>query len=308
MKQEADGVTKTLQYVRKYKLGIGAQGFLFNGKEFYKEELKKDSKTGLSSIVVTDKIKDVLEKIVDGGIRQRILERLNRGFEEGADYRANVAQALANLKNLDEDPIYSDDAKTRPIRTVRKYVSSSTMVAVRKDGNGKPMSFVEPDGNHHVAFYKDENGVITESIVTKWLAVQRKLNHIPIIIDNPSQTWCEVLERNDVPEELLQSLPKDNSTFLLSLQIGEAFIMGMEDADYQKALLAKDVRTLCDHLFYVQNASSHDYRFRRHVEAKYDTNDMNKDDMRFLRIRTIDDLFNNNPHKVKVTVLGVIVE
>ena len=159
MKQEADGVTMTPQYVRKYKLGIGAQGFLFNGKEFYKEELKKDSKTGLSSIVVTDKIKDVLDKIVDGDIRQRILERLNRGFEEGVDYRVNVAKALANLKNLDDDPVYSDDAMTRPIRTVRKYVSSSTMVAIRMDSNGRPIAFVEPDDNHHVAFYKDEDSV-----------------------------------------------------------------------------------------------------------------------------------------------------
>ena len=308
MKQEADGVTMTPQYVRKYKLGIGAQGFLFKGDEVYKEELKKDSKTGLSKIVVTDKIMDVLEKVVDGGIRQRILERLNRGFEEGTDYRANVTQALANLKNLEEDPIYSDDAKTRPIRTVRKYVSSSTMVAVRKDSNGKPISFVEPDDNHHVAFYMYQDGERTESVVTKWQAVQRKLNHIPIIIDNPSQTWNEVLGRNDVPDELLQSLPQDKSIFLLSLQKGEAIIMGLEEMNYQRALEKKDMRTLCNHLFYVQSASSHDYRFRRHVEAKYDTKDMNKDDMRFLRIRTVDELFKNNPHKVKVTVLGDIVE
>ena len=307
MRQEADGFTMTPQYVRKYKLGIGAQGFLFNGKEFYKEELKKDSKTGLSSIVVTDKIKDVLDKIVDGGIRKRILERLNRGFVGGADYRANVAQALANLKNLDEDPIYSDDAKTRPIRTVRKYVSSSTMVAVRKDSNGKPMSFIEPDGNHHVAFYKDENGVIKESIVTKWQAVQRKLNHIPIIIDNPSQTWSEVLGRNDVPEELLQSLPKDSSTFLLSLQIGEAFIMGMEDSDYQKALEERDMRTLSEHLYFVQNISSNNYRLRRHVESSFDITDMNKEDQRFLNIKSVNSFFNNNPHKVKITILGDII-
>lgn len=307
MKQEADGVTMTPQYVRKYKLGIGAQGFLFNGKEFYKEELKKDSKTGLSKIVVTDKIMDVIEKIVDGGIRQRILERLNRGFEEGTDYRANVAKALANLKNLDEDPIYSDDAKTRPIRTVRKYVSSSTMVAVRKDSSGKPMSFVEPDGNHHVAFYKDENGVITETIVTKWQAVQRKLNHIPIIIDNPSQVWSDVISRNDVPDELLQSLPKDSSTFLLSLQIGEAFIMGMENADYHKALEEKDKRSLAEHLYFVQNISSNNYRLRRHVESSYDITDMNKEDQRFLNIKSIGSFFNSNPHKVKISILGDIV-
>ena len=305
MKQEADGLKP--QFVRKYKLGIGAQGFLFNGKEFYKEELKKDSKTGLSSIVVTDKIKEVLEKVVDGGIRRRILERLNRGFEEGADYRANVPQALANLKNLDEDPIFSDDAKTRPIRTVRKYVSSSTMVAVRKDSNGKPMSFVEPDGNHHVAFYRDENGVITESIVTKWQAVQRKLYDIPIIIDNPSRTWSEVMGRNDIPEELLQSLPKDSSTFLLSLQIGEAFIMGMEDADYQRALEEKDMHKIAEHLYFVQNISSNNYRFRRHVESSFDTNDMNKEDQRFLNIKSIGSFFISQPHKVKITVLGDII-
>lgn len=306
MKQEADGLKP--QYVRKYKLGIGAQGFLFNGKEFYKEELKKDSKTGLSTIVVTDKIKDVLDKVVDGGIRKRILERLNRGFEEGTDYRADVSRALSNLKNLDEDPIYSDDAKTRPIRTVRKYVSSSTMVAVRKDGNGKPTSFVEPDGNHHVAFYKDENGEISESIVTNWQAVQRKLTHIPIIIDNPSKTWNEVLQRNDVPEELLQTLPKYKSIFLLSLQKGEAIVMGMEEADFQMAIKGHDVRVLADHLYFVQSASARDHRFRRHVESKYDTNDINKDDMRFLRIRTVQEIFENNPHKVKVTVLGDIIE
>ena len=308
MRQEADGVTMTPQYVRKYKLGIGAQGFLFKGDEVYKEEVKKNSKTGLSKIVVTDKIKDVLDKIVDGDIRQRILERLNRGFEEGVDYRVNVAKALANLKNLDDDPVYSDDAMTRPIRTVRKYVSSSTMVAIRMDSNGRPIAFVEPDDNHHVAFYKDEDDEKKEIVVTKLLAVQRKLNHIPIIIDNPSQTWSEVLGRNDVPEELLQSLPKDKSIFLLSLQKGEAIIMGLEEMDYQRAILAKDMRTLCNHLFYVQSASSRDYRFRRHVEAKYDTKDINKDDMRFLRIRTIDELFINNPHKVKVTVLGDIIE
>lgn len=308
MKQEADGVTLTPQYVRKYKLGIGTQGYLFKGNETYKEELKKDKKTGLPQIVVTDKIKDVLDKIVDGGIRKRILERLNRGFEEGTDYRTNTAKALENLKNLDEDPIYSDDAKTRPIRTVRKYVNSSTMVAVRKDGNGKPVSFVEPDDNHHVAFYKDKDGVITESIVTKWQAVQRKLKHIPIIVDNPTQTWNDLVGRNDVPEELLQSLPKDNSEFMLSLQKGEAVILGLEEAAYQKAIDSNDMHTLSNHLYFVQSASLSDYRFRRHVESSFDKMGMNKEDQRFLNVKSIGAFFNYNPHKVKVTILGDIIK
>lgn len=309
MKQEntSEGVKLSPQYVRKYKLGIGAQGYLFDGKEFYKEEIKNDSKTGLSTIVVTDKIDDVLRKIVDGGIRKRILERLNRDFPEGADYRSNVPKALANLKDLEEDPIYSDDAKTRPIRTVRKYVASSTMVAIRKDDNGRSVSYAEPDGNHHVAMYKEKDGTITESIVTKWQAVQRKLHKIPVIVDNPSLLWNEVMERTDIPEELLQSLPKDKSTLLLSMQIGEAFIMGMDEADYQRAIEEKDMKALEAHLYYVQNLSSSNYRFRRHVESSYDITGMNKDDQRFLNIKSITALFNYNPHKVKITVLGDIL-
>lgn len=309
MKQEntPEGVRQTPQYVRKYKLGIGAQGFLFNGKEFYKEELKKDPKTGLQSIVVTDKIKDVLDKVVDGGIRRRILERLNRGFEEGKDYRTNVPQALANLKNLDEDPIYSDEAKTRPILSVRKYVASTTMVAVRKDNIGNPLAYVEPDGNHHVAFYKNRDGVIEERIVTKWQAVQRKLHHIPIIVENPSATWSELISRTDVPEEILQELPKDESTLLLSMQIGEAFIMGMEENDFERALEEKDTKTLAEHLYFVQNLSSSNYRLRRHVESSYDITGMNKEDQRFLNIKSIGALFNYTPHKVKITVLGDII-
>ena len=306
MKQEADGKTLTPQYVRKYKLGVGEQGFRFNGKEFYKEELKKDTKTGRSSIVVTDKIKDVLDKVVDGGIRRRILDRLNRGFEEGTDYRVNVAQALANLKNLDGDPIFSDDAKTRPIRTVRKYVSSSTMVTVRKDNNGRPMAFVEPDGNHHVAFYKEDDETITECIVTKWQAVQRKLNNVPIIIDNPSQTWSEVFDRDDVPEDVLKTLPKDKSSLLLSMQIGEAFIMGMDESEFQRTLKENDMKTVAEHLYFVQNISAGNYRMRRHVESSYDTKDMNKQDQRFLNIQSVGALFNYKPHKVKVTILGDI--
>ena len=83
--------------------------------------------------------------------------------------------------------------------------------------------------------------------------------------------------------------------------------MGMEDADYQKAIEEKDTRSLTEHLYFVQSISSYDYRFRRHVEAQYDTNDINKEDLRFLRIRNIQALFEYNPYKIKVTVLGDVI-
>ena len=113
--------------------------------------------------------------------------------------------------------------------------------------------------------------------------------------------------RNNVPDELLLSLPKDSCTFLLSLQIGEAFIMGMEDSDYQRALVENDMQSLAEHLYFVQNISSNNYRMRRHVESSFDIKDMNKEDKRFLNISSLDALFSYNPHKVKLTVLGDII-
>ena len=83
--------------------------------------------------------------------------------------------------------------------------------------------------------------------------------------------------------------------------------MGMEDADYGRALEGKDMQSLAEHLYFVQNISSNNYRLRRHVESSFDTTDMNKEDQRFLNISSLDALFRINPHKVKLTVLGDII-
>ena len=230
----SEGVIMHPCYVRKYKMGVGGQGSLFTGNESYKETRKIDKNTGLEEIEIKDKILDVLNKVVDKGIRDRILARLNRGFEDGKDYRHDVKRALENLKNLDTDPIYSDDACTRPIRSVRKYVASNTMVAVRKDEAGRPIAFVEPDGNHHVAIYRSSEGEFNEVIITKWQAVNRKLYKLPLIVTNPNQLWDELANRNDVPQEVMENLPEPNSEFLFSMQIGEAFIMGLSDEEYKQ--------------------------------------------------------------------------
>ena len=57
----------------------------------------------------------------------------------------------------------------------------------------------------------------------------------------------------------------------------------------------------------VQNISSGNYRFRRHVESSFDKTDMNKEDLRFLNIQSLGVFFSYKPHKVKVTVLGEII-
>ncbi|MBR1916555.1 MAG: type II CRISPR RNA-guided endonuclease Cas9 [Bacteroidaceae bacterium] len=293
------------EIVRKYGI-LGGMGCLFNGKETYKETTVTDKKTGLSMIKVTDGIKDVLDKIVDGGIRKRILERLNRGFEQGTDYRSNTKKALDNLRNLDQDPIYLDDAHTIPIKTVRKYTRSTKAIPLRYNANGEPIAFVEPGGNHHVALYKTPDETIKEHICTNWHAVQRRMYGFPAIIDNPSDIWQQVANNDKLPEDLLTHLPEDNSQFIMSMQIGDAFILGMEEDEYLRAIKDKDYTLLSEYLYFVQNLSEGDYTFRRHVESKYDKSQVNKEGHRFLR-KGKEALMQLIPHKIHISIMGDIL-
>ncbi len=118
--------------VKKYKLGIGAQGFLFTGKETIKEKEKKNKKTGLTQIIAEDKIKTTLESVVDKGIRKIILDRLNRGFENGKTYKDDIKKAFDNLKNLENDPIFSDKDQKHPIHSVRCFTGLAAVVPVKK--------------------------------------------------------------------------------------------------------------------------------------------------------------------------------
>ena len=83
--------------------------------------------------------------------------------------------------------------------------------------------------------------------------------------------------------------------------------MGMEDSDYKKAIEEKDMKSLAEHLYFVQNISSNNYRLRRHIESSFDTTDMNKEDQRFLNIQGIGSFFNKNPRKVKINIIGDII-
>lgn len=296
----------TKEIVRKYGI-LGSMGCLFTGKETYKEETVIDKKTGITTIKIYDGIKDVLDKIVDGGIRKRILERLNRGFEEGKDYRSDTKKALDNLRHLDKDPIFLDDNKTIPIKTVRKFTHSTTAIPLRLNERKEPIAFVEPGRNHHVAFYKTPDGTIKEHLCTNWHAVQRRLYGLPAIIDNPSKVWMQAMNNDKFPEDLLTHLPEDQWVFITSLQIGDALILGMGDEEYRQAINNKDYKLLSENLYYVQNLSSSNYRFRRHVEAKYDITQMNKDDKRFYNIKSTGAFFNLNPHCIKVSVIGEII-
>ena len=94
------------------------------------------------------------------------------------------------------------------------------------------------------------------------------------------------------------------------MQRNEMFILGMPEDDYQNAIQDNDYAMLSEYLYRVQSLSSGYYCFTRHVET--DISKMkelaNKPGNRFYRVRNTKGLINLNPHKVKITNLGEILE
>ena len=295
------------EIVKKYKLGKGAQGFIFTGKETYEKKEKLDNKTGEIQILEDDKIKNVLDSIVDGNIRSKILERLNQGFEEGKDYRTDVKKALDNLNNLDKNPIFADKNNTIPIRTVRCRTGLSAVVPIKRNEQGEPISFVKPGNNHHIAIYRDKEGQLQEHIVTFWHAVERKKYGLPVIIDNPIDVWDSIMDKQ-LPESFLEKLPDVNWTFEMSLQQNEMFVLGMEDDYFEEAMRDNDLTTISKYLYRVQSISESDYWFRLHIETQNDKTPSAKLAKKYHRIKSIKAFYELNPHKVYISVIGKIIE
>ncbi len=296
--------------VKKYKLGVGSQGFLFTGKETVKDKVKINKKTGAKQIVVEDKVLNAINSIVDKGIRRIVLDRLNRGFEKGTTYKDDVKKAFDNFRNLENDPVFSDKNKQQPIRSVRCFTGLSAVVPVKKDSEGKEIGYVKPGNNHHIAIYTDENGKKQEHICTFWHAVERKKYNLPVIISNTNEVWDRILVQpdNTYPDSFLQQLPPANLEMVLSLQQNEMLILGMNNEEVENSFENKDYNIISEKLYRVQSLSEADYWFRHHLETKINNDENSRLCKRFFRVRSLNALFNLNPLKVKIDYLGNIIK
>ena len=267
---------------------------LANGKNLEKADCYKEEyviKYSLNGF----KAKDI-ESVVDDHIRDVLYKRLE-------EFNHNEKEAF---KDIDNNPIYADAAHKIKIRNVRCFTGLSAVVPVKKDGNGKAIGFVKPGNNHHIAIYKDEHGTLQESVVTFWHAVERKKYGLPIIITNPAEAQ-EIAKAKDCPDEFTAYLPNEKWSFEQSLQENEMFIMGLANDIYENALVEKNYSLLNQHLYRVQKISSSDYYFRHHLETKLDDSASAIEIGKYKRIRSFKAFQQQNPHKVKISLLGKLI-
>lgn len=126
-----------------------------------------------------------IEKVIDKGIRKILKARL-------AKFNGDAKKAFSNL---DENPIYIDEAKKIALKRVSiEGVLSAIPLHTLKDQAGKPIigkdgkpvlgNYVQTSNNHHIAFYYDENGNLQDNAVSFFEAAERKSQGIPIVDKN----------------------------------------------------------------------------------------------------------------------------
>ena len=230
--------------------------------------------------------------------------------------RARLAAFGGKAKDAFAKPLYSDAAQTMEIKSVRCYtgLQDRAVAAVRFNEQGEAIGYAKTGNNHHIAIYQDANSQYHELVVSFWQAVERKRYGLPIVIEDPKAVWDRVMDM-DLPQAFLETLPKDDWQFVVSLQANEMFILGLEDGDFEMAMENKDYQLLNKHLYRVQKIGSKDYSFRHHIETsvddKYDgvqNRQLSAKMKKLQRFNSLGAFKAQHPHKVRVNLLGEITE
>ena len=237
---------------------------------------------------------DDVKAIVNKGVKKAIIQRLS-------EYGNNPKEAF---KDLDKNPVWLNKEKQIPIKNVRCFTGLTELQPLHKNDENEPVDFVSTRNNHHIAIYKDQEGKLHENIVTFWQALERKKANIPVIVRDPKKIWDSLLNLEIDKQDLLSSLPKDDWTYITSMQQNEMFIFNMNEDELLDAIKENQFDLISPNLYKVQKISSMYYNFRHHLDTSVKEIKELKDE----NWKRISSLSNFNPIKVSLNNLGKILK
>jgi CRISPR-associated endonuclease Csn1 len=135
--------------------------------EIYEWNEEAVVKYPLSSI----KPKDV-EFVVDPVVKQKL--------QAFFDAFPNEKEAI---KNIGTQPIWFNEEKRIPIRTVRLKTGLGKVVPQKQVSPDEAKGFVDSGNNHHLAVYEREDGSLFDVMVSFQEAFERKANGIPLYLN-----------------------------------------------------------------------------------------------------------------------------
>ena len=231
-----------------------------------------------------------VDKVIDTQARKKIQNRIS-------ECGGNVREALSNLE---QNPIWLNEAKTIPIKrvTIAENFDLSAIhdkrdkngrLILDSEGNTIPNDYVNLRNNHHVALYLDNNGLIQEDVVPMFEALNRINLGMPVVDKtlNQSNGW----------------------SFLYSLKVNEMFVFPDEASGFDPNEIdlmdPANAAIVSPHLFRVQKLSSKYYVFRHHLETSVSDEDKALRDITWKRINNIQLM--SHVIKVRIDHLGHIV-
>ena len=233
-----------------------------------------------------------IDKVIDKHIQKILQDRL-------AEFNNDPKKAFINL---DENPIWINKERGISIKRVTiSGVSNATALHEKHDLNGntildkngqtQPDDFVSLSNNHHVAIYRDANGVLQDTVISFYEATQRKSQGLSVINKdfNHSEGWC----------------------FLFSMKQNEYFVFPNEETGFDPTKIdltdPQNYAQISPNLFRIQKFSktpNRVYVFRHHLETTL--NDIEKlREKTWKRINSIESI--DGIVKVRINHIGQIV-
>lgn len=215
----------------------------------------------------------LLNQVVDPVIRKLMLQRLrNMGVDTTQDGYAIPGDAFMDKAGNYTILVPNKRGVPVPVKKVRRSkVVSNT---VQLDGYNKE---VETRNNDYVLIYEDQEGNYCEEVVTFWDSADRLLHG----------------------QDRVQ-LPMDGKRVVMTLHIGDMFVIGMSEDELRNAIGSRDYGVISDHLYRVQKLSSMYYVFRLHRASTLDH------DEELYAIRSFSALKESAPIKVRIDTDGTI--
>ncbi|MFC2186154.1 type II CRISPR RNA-guided endonuclease Cas9 [Peijinzhouia sedimentorum] len=276
-------IVKTEKLGKVYQnLGVAARG------QLHKESVYgKNTAPGLSKAYHIRKplskltTKGHISKVVDMRIKKLLEERI----QEVGGYEGPKKDQIPSNKNVffDSDKegnqipmVYLPNKNGEPVPILKVRMRENFSKAEQlKDF--EPKSAVDPQNNHHVLIYIDNEGKYKDDVITFWKAAERKRQGIPIV-----------------------SLPEDGVKMVVTLQENDMFIIGYEGE------LRTNSKNINNYLYRVQKISKGDYNFRLALESSLNSSSFPE----VIRIRSLGENKAGwqtlKPVKVKINELGEI--
>ncbi len=237
-----------------------------------------------------------IQKIIDVGVRRIVEQRFTN-----AHYNAKEA-----FSNLEKNPLWLHKEKGICIKKVRiRGIKNAKNLHLKKDHFGNEIldkhankiavDFVSTGNNHHIAIYKDEEGVLKDVAVSFFEAINRVNKGVPVI----DKEWNKKL----------------GWTFLFTIKQNEMFVFPSKrfnplTIDFNEE---SNQNQISDHLYRVQKISKvqygtsivRDYVFRHHLETQI----MDKKELKGTSFRACKSLkLLDKVVKVRINHIGKIVQ